>query len=90
VVSLPVLLLSSPVQLVESSCHSTRWMAKVLDDYKLMISLEQGHTTGLLLNSWPTENEWSSIFSCFNMLNVREITYTAIGNLQIIDGRTIC
>jgi hypothetical protein len=48
---------------------------------------EHGHSTGLLPNSWPTENEWSSIFSCVTTLKVREISYTAIGNLQITDGR---
>jgi hypothetical protein len=57
VVSLPVLHLSTPVRLVESSCQISLWMANVLDDYKLMRSLEQGHPTGLLPNSWPTENE---------------------------------
>jgi hypothetical protein len=90
VVSLPVLHLSTPVWLVESSYQSSLWMAKVLDDYKLMRSHEQGHPTGLFPNSWPTENDWSSIFSCFTVLNVRGISYTALGNLQIIDGWPIC
>jgi hypothetical protein len=91
VVFLPVMHLGTPVWLVESSYQSSLRMAKVLDDYKLMRSPEQGHPTGLFPNSWPTENEWSSIFfSCFTMLNVREIAYIAIGNLQIIDGRPIC
>jgi hypothetical protein len=57
VVSLPVLHLSTPVRLVGSSCESSLWMAKVLDDYKLMRSPEQRHPYGLFPNSWPTENE---------------------------------